>query len=264
MKVESYKQGTPSWVDLSTTDQDAAKEFYSKIFGWEYQDNPMGDGQVYSMAQVDGSAASAIFTQMSEEADNNVPPHWNVYITVDDIEATAAKVPDLGGTVVAGPFDVFEAGRMIVAQDPSGAFISFWQAKQHVGAEVRDEHGAISWAEMMTTDQDAAGSFFTELLGVGLDKDSMPTPDDSQYYMLMTENGPVAGIMPLPPNLIEMGVPPCWTVYFAVDDVDSAIESTTSMGGERIMGPMPIPDVGRIAILRDPQGAVFGVQQPSA
>ena len=260
-KIESYKQGTPSWTDLATTDQDAAKEFYSKIFGWEYQDNPMDDGQVYSMAQVDGSSAGSIFTQMSEETENNVPPHWNVYITVDDIAAIAAKVPELGGTVIAGPFDVFEAGRMIVAQDSTGAFIQFWQPNQHIGAEVRDEHGALTWVELLTSDQEGAGKFFTELLGIGLDIETMPTPEGDPYHMLMTEMGPVAGIMPLPDHLVEMGVPPHWEVYFRVDDANAVVEKAKSLGATVLFGPEVLPMVGTFAVIQDPQGAVFGIQQ---
>ena len=263
MKVESYRQGTPSWVDLSTTDQDAAKGFYAAIFGWEYQDNPMEDGQVYSMAQVGDSAAGAIFTQMSEESAAGVPPHWNVYITVDDIDATASKVSDLGGVVIAGPLDVYEAGRMIVAQDPSGAFVSFWQAKEHIGCEVRDEHGALTWAEVLTNDQEGAGKFFSELLSVTVADSGMPTPEGTPYHMILVDGEPRGGIMILPPNLVDMNVPPHWEVYFSVDDAGSAIDKAESMGGNVMFGPMDMGDIGTIAVLQDPQGAVFGINQPA-
>jgi predicted enzyme related to lactoylglutathione lyase len=263
-KVENYKQGTPSWTDLSTTDPDAAKEFYSEIFGWEYQDIPMGDDQVYSMAQIEGSAVSAIFTQQAEETENNVPPHWNVYITVDDIEAIIAKVGQLGGTVIATPSDELDAGRMIVAQDPAGAFIQFWQSDQHIGAELRDEHGAMTWVELLTTDQEGAGKFFSDLLGVAVDKDTMPTPEGSPYHMLMADGMPVAGIMDMPQNLIETGVPPHWEAYFRVDDAQAVVETAKSKGAQMMFGPEELPMVGTVAVLMDPQGAVFGIQQPPA
>ena len=163
-KIESYKQGTPSWVDLSTSDQEAAKRFYSAVFGWEYEDNDMGNGQFYSMAKVDSSAAAAIATQQPEEAQQGVPPHWNVYITVDDVDAVGERVSELGGTVLMAPMDVFDAGRMIVVQDSVGAVVMFWQPMQHIGAEVRDEHGALTWTLVMTTDKDATASFYSELL----------------------------------------------------------------------------------------------------
>ena len=264
MKIESYKQGTPSWTDLSTTDQDGAKTFYSKIFGWEYRDIPMGPDQTYSMAQIDGSAASAIFTQQAEEAENNVPPHWNVYITVDDVEATAAKVAELGGTVIAMPLDELEAGRMIVAQDPSGAIISFWQAKEHIGAEVRDEHGAINWAELLTTDLDGAGKFYSELLGVNIADGGMPTPEGEPYHMIFVDGEPKGGVTNLMPDLVEMGVPPHWEVIFAVDDANGVVKTAKSMGAEVIFGPEDLDEIGVVAVMQDPQGAVFGINQPPA
>ena len=264
MKVESYKQGMPCWVDLSTTDQDAAKGFYSQIFGWEYQDIPMGEGQVYSIAQVDGSDAGAIFTQVSQEAEAGVPPHWNVYLAVDDIDAIASRVSDLGGTVMVDELDEDDSGRMLVAQDPSGAFISFWQAKENIGAEVRDEHGALTWAELLTSDQEGAGEFYTELLGIGIDTETMPTPEGDPYHMLMTSEGPVAGVMPLMPHLVEQGVPSHWEVYFRVDDADALVEKAKSMGAQVMFGPEVLPMVGTFAVVQDPQGAVFGIQQAPA
>ncbi len=264
MKVESYKQGMPCWVDLSTTDQDAAKGFYSQIFGWEYQDIPMGEGQVYSIARIDGSDAGAIFTQVSQEAEAGVPPHWNVYLAVDDIDGIASKVADLGGTVMVDELDEDDSGRMMVAQDPYGAFISFWQAKENIGAEVRDEHGALTWAELLTSDQEGSEKFYSELLGIDVDKETMPTPEGGDYHMLTVDGMPAAGIMVSPPHLVEMGVPPHWEVYFNVDDADAVVEKAKSMGAQVMFGPEVLPMVGTFAVVQDPQGAVFGIQQAPA
>ena len=105
-KIESYKQGTPSWTDLATTDQDAAKSFYSDLFGWTYEENVMEDmgGMSYSMAVSDGSYAGAIFTQMDDESRLGIPPHWNVYMTVEDVDELATRVSENGGNLlVDGP-----------------------------------------------------------------------------------------------------------------------------------------------------------------
>ena len=264
MKVESYKQGTPCWIDLSTTDQDGAKAFYSELFGWNYQDVPMGDGQVYSIAQLDGSDAGAIFTQVAQEAEAGVPPHWKVYLAVDDIDATVSKVSDLGGTVIVDEFDEDESGRMVMVQDPTGAMIQFWQAKANIGCEVRDEHGALTWVELLTSDQEAAGKFFSELLGVSIADSGMPTPEGTPYHMIFVDGEPKAGIMVSPPHLVEMGVPPHWEVYFQVDDAHAVVDKAKSMAAQVMFGPEVLPMVGTIAVLMDPQGAVFGVQQPPA
>ena len=139
--------------------------------------------------------------------------------------------------------------------------IQFWQAKENIGCEVRDEHGALTWVELLTSDQEGAGKFYTELLGVDLDKETMPTPEGEPYHMLMVEGVPVAGVMPSPEHLVEMGVPSHWEVYFRVDDATATVETATSLGATVHFGPEVLPMVGTFAVMQDPQGAVFGIQQ---
>ena len=103
----SHKPGTISWSDLATSDQDAAKEFYGRLFDWDYDDQPIDENTTYSMAKVGGRSAAAISPQQPDEAQQGVPPHWNVYVTVDDVDAVTGKVGDNGGNVLAPPFDVF-------------------------------------------------------------------------------------------------------------------------------------------------------------
>lgn len=264
-KIESYKQGTPSWTDLATTDQDAAKRFYSDLFGWTYEDNAMDDmgGMVYSMAVSDGSYAAAMFTQMEDERQMGIPPHWNVYMTVEEVDAIATRVAENGGTLITPePFDVYDAGRMVVAQDPTGAIIALWQKKNHIGAGAQREHGSIAWCELLTSDPAAAIEFYKGLLGV----DSMTTPGmgDADEYHLLTLNGEgVAGVMQMPEHLSAMNVPPHWEVYFFVDDLDEAVSKVKAGGGHIALEPMPIPEVGRIAVFMDAQGAAVGLMSPS-
>src|SRR5215210_5393221 len=119
----SHAPGTISWTDLATSDQVAAKEFYGGLFGWEYEDMPAGEGIVYSMAKVGGRSAAALSPQQADEAAQGVPPHWNVYVTVEDVDAAARAAGEAGGQVLAEPFDVFDAGRMAVIADPTGAVL---------------------------------------------------------------------------------------------------------------------------------------------
>ena len=263
-KVESYVQGTPSWVDLSTSDQSAAKEFYASLFGWEYEDNDMGNGQFYSMAQIGGSPVSAIATQQPEEAQQGIPSHWNVYITVDDVDAVGERVPALGGTLLMGPMDVFDAGRMIVVQDSVGAVVMFWQPMQHIGSEVRDEHGALTWTLLLTTDKDGTASFYSELLDIEVAKDAMSSPDGGTVHQLVVDGQPVASIMNMPQQLVDMGVPSHWEAYFRVDDAQKVCDAATANGGMVYMGPADMGPMGTIGYMQDPQGAQFGVQSPPA
>jgi predicted enzyme related to lactoylglutathione lyase len=112
-----YEPGTPSWVDLQTSDQAGAKTFYAALFGWDYDDAPMGDGAVYSMARKNGKDVAAIAPLPMP----GVPPHWNTYVSVADVDETAAQVPGAGGSTMGDSFDVMDAGRMAIASYPTGA-----------------------------------------------------------------------------------------------------------------------------------------------
>ena len=139
-----YAPGTPSWVDIQTSDPTGAKAFYSALFGWEYDDQPVGhdaegNDAFYSMATKNGKHVAAIAPLPMP----GVPPHWNTYVTVADVDATAAQVPGAGGSVMMPPFDVMDAGRMAVIADPTGALICLWQATNHIGASLVNEHGTL-------------------------------------------------------------------------------------------------------------------------
>ena len=262
MKIESYAQGTPCWVDLSTTDQEAAKSFYAELFGWTYDDHPMDEAGevVYSMAMKEDSYTGAMYTQPQEQAQMGVPPHWMIHIAIDDADEVAGRVADCGGTVVAGPFDVFENGRMVFVADPSGGMVNLWQGKSHVGAGVKNEHGAIGWCELLSTDPPAAIEFYTSLLGV--ESETATMPDGTDYTVYMAGEVPVAGTMEMPAQVREMNIPSHWSVYFDVNDVDDTYNKAMSMGGHEALPPTDIEDVGRLAFVLDPQGAGFGLITP--
>ena len=143
-EVTSYKHGTPSWLDLGTTDLDGAEKFYGALFGWDADRQPAGEGMVYSMQTIDGKAVAGIYDQPQDQRDAGIPPNWLTYITVDDIEATAAKVEPAGGNVTAPPFDVMDAGRMSVISDPSGGVVAMWQPGQAIGSGLTQENGTFS------------------------------------------------------------------------------------------------------------------------
>ena len=143
---ESYKQGTFCWVDLATEDADAAKAFYSELFGWEIRDVPAGEAGVYSMALIDDLPVAALFRMGDEQRAQSVPSHWQSYIAVDDVQVVAARVVASGGQLMVSPFDVMDAGVMAVIVDATGAVVSLWQAKTHFGA-VRGKRRELSVLE---------------------------------------------------------------------------------------------------------------------
>ena len=246
----SHEPGTLSWSDLATTDQEGAKAFYGGLFGWEYDEAPIGEGQTYSMAKHRGRAAAAIATQQEDETANGIPPHWNVYVTVDDVDAVSEKAGEAGGNVLAGPFDVMDVGRMSVVADPTGAVLCLWQPGTSIGAEVVNEPGALAWADTATTDADASQAFYGSLLGWRFEQMSEEPP-----YWVIWNGERTNGGMTVPPE----GVPSNWFPYFAVDDVDATIEAAEAAGGNPFLGPIDVPNGGRFVLIMDPQGAAFAV-----
>src|SRR6202451_2190202 len=146
----SYTQGTPNWVDLQTPDQDAAKAFYAGLFGWTYDDQPMPEGQVYSMAMLGEHAVAAIAPQPPEMLVDGAPPMWNTYLAVDSADDAAAKAEAAGGTIAMAPFDVMDAGRMAFGLDTSGAPGALCQSVRHIGASLVNEPGTVTWNELIT------------------------------------------------------------------------------------------------------------------
>jgi predicted enzyme related to lactoylglutathione lyase len=251
-----YSHGTPSWVDLMTTDVAAAKEFYGGLFGWSYEDNPTDqEGVVYTMAAKSGKATAGLSTQPAEQAEMGIPPMWNSYVTVDDVDVAAGKVEAAGGGVMAPPFDVMDAGRMAVVTDPTGAVICMWQANEHIGAEVVNEHGALTWNELVTPDVATAATFYGQVFGWGTE--TMEMGEMGVYTLFTVDGEQIAGAM-VPP--VE-GMPPHWGVYFNVDDCDGTVAAATAAGASVVMDAVDGPP-GRMAALADPQGAIFAVIQP--
>jgi predicted enzyme related to lactoylglutathione lyase len=248
----SHEPGTISWADLETTDQEGAKAFYGGLFGWEYEDLPVGEHGTYSMAKLGRRSAAAMSAQRPEDAERGIPPHWNVYVTVADVDATTAKVAAAGGQVFAEPFDVFDAGRMSVVADPSGAALCLWQAGTNIGAEVVNEPGALTWADTATPDAPAAQAFYSEVIGWRFEPMSQVPP----YWVVFNGERPQGGMTVPPP-----GVPPNWFPYFAVEDVEASMRVATDAGAQPFMGPIDIPNGGRFALIQDPHGAAFAIFQ---
>ena len=247
----SYAQGTPNRVDLQTTDQGAAKAFYAGLFGWTYDDQPMPQGQVYSMAMLGGHPVAAIAPQSPELGAAGAPSMWNTYIAVDSVDEAVGKVEAAGGKVAMAPFDVMDAGRMAFVIDPAGAPVALWQAGQHIGASLVNEPGTVTWNELITADPGAI-KFYTDVLG--LTTSVMDMGEGGPYTLFEAGGEQIAGSMapPMP------GIPNHWEVYFGTADADATAAKATELGGSVVAPPFDTP-VGRMAVIGDPQGAVFSI-----
>jgi uncharacterized protein len=246
-----YAPGAFSWTDLTTSDQAAAKQFYSELFGWSAIDNPIGDDMVYSIMQIAGKDVAAISPQMQAQRDAGAPPTWNSYVTVESADAAADRAQRLGANVMAPPFDVFDAGRMAVIQDQQGAFFMVWEPKQHIGASLVNVPGAMAWNELASPDLDASAEFYRELF----DWQTEPMEGGGMPYLIIkTSDGHMnGGIRPAMEN-----EPSYWGVYFGADDIDARLTQAGELGGTTLV---PATDIGmgKIAVVQDPTGAVFAM-----
>jgi len=243
---ENYAPGTFCWADLGTTDADAAKAFYTGVFGWEAVDAPAGEAGTYTTFKLEGQDVAALY-EMGEEERASLTPHWSSYISVEDVDSLAPRVLELGGEVLAHPFDVMQSGRMTALKDPTGAAVHLWQPRSQAGAGRVNDTGCMVWNELATPDPARARDFFTQLLGWELE------PEESGYGIIKNKGGLNGGIRPP-----QDGEPTHWLVYFTAENVDDTIKKSRETGGSVIAGPMDTP-VGRVAAVRDPQGAAFAL-----
>lgn len=252
----SYEAGTFSWIDLATTDPEGAKRFYGPLFGWSYDDRDAGGGAIYSMAVVDGAPAAAISPLQADEVNQGIPPHWNNYVTVTSVAESAQRAAELGGKVLVDAFDVLDAGRMAVIADPAGAVLALWEPLKTIGAEIVNEPGTLTWNDLSTTDIDGATEFYGGLFGWTFEEvDTQGGP----RYALIKHGGGAGGRNG---GMRQMGAeepfPPNWMPYFVAESVNGTVATAEGAGGRVVTGPMDLPS-GRMAVLQDPNGAVFGV-----
>jgi len=257
INIDQYKPGSFCWVELATTDQAAAKKFYSALFGWEPDDMPMGPNGFYTFFKLHGRDAAAGYTLMKEQLAQGVPPHWGIYVAVESADATTARVAEAGGNVLQPPFDVFDVGRMAVVKDPTGAPFCLWQAKNKPNG-IADVDGSFCWADLNTPDPARAGKFYSHVFGWQIIEDKDDNPP-SGYFHIMNGEDFIGGIPPVRPNNPRM--PAHWLSYFLTSDCKGLAAKAKQLGGRAFLEPMLMEKVGTVAILADPQGAAFALYQ---
>ena len=247
MKLHEPVTGGPCWAELGTSDLEAAKRFYAKLFGWRPETDPRQQAGGYTIARLGGAAVAAL-TPLSQQAR---PVAWNVSFAVADADAAVRWVTAAGGTVPQGPVDVFDAGRFAVAVDPAGAVFQLWQARSFPGAGLLNAPGALGWVELMTRAPERAVEFYTTVFGW--------TVNASEHYTQWGIAGDDFGGMMDMDDKFPHEVPAHWLPYFAVVDVGATAGEAARAGGTVLMEPTSMPNGRGLAMLRDPQGAVFGV-----
>jgi predicted enzyme related to lactoylglutathione lyase len=249
MEVERYEHGVPSWVDLGTPDIAKGAEFYSSLFGWDVEMGPPEAGG-YSIATLRGKPVAGLGPQM-----NPGPPYWTTYVSVDSADDAVARAKSNGATVYMEPMDVMDAGRMAIFADPIGAVIAVWQPNSHMGAGIVNETNTYSWSELVTTDIEKSKTFYGAVFGWGSETHGEGSP--GAYTEWKIGDRSVGGMM-LKPPMMPAEVPPHWGIYFSVDGTEAAMDKVKELGGQVLMGPMDV-EPGKIAVVSDPQGAVFNI-----
>jgi uncharacterized protein len=272
---DGYIPGVPCWVDTSQPDPEATLVFYRGLFGWEFE-NAMPDGTEgkYFIGRIRGGDVAAVGS-----IPEGAPPMavWNTYVWVANADETASKARDAGGGVTTEPFDVMEFGRMAVLTDPEGAVFCVWQAKNHKGAKVVNEHGSLNFNGLATRDAESAEAFYGAVFGwqtLALPAGLMWTLPG--YGDHLEERSPglreqtaqmgapegfidvVATLNPIADDDSE--TPAHWSVTFGVDDAHAAAAKASELGGEVVAGPFDAP-WSRMAVIKDPQGAPFMASQ---
>ncbi|MFC8244902.1 VOC family protein [Streptomyces chartreusis] len=247
MKLDKPVSGGPCWTELGTSDLAGAKRFYEGLFGRRAETDPRQEAGGYTVAHL-GDAAVAALTPLYQEGQ---PVAWNVSFAVPDADAAAEQVTQAGGTVLVGPMDVFDVGRFAVAVDPTGAVFQLWQARSFPGAGLLDAPGALGWVELMTRAPERAVDFYTTVFGW--------TVNASEHCTQWGIAGDDFGGMMAMDDKFPHEVPAHWLPYFAVVDVGATAGDAARAGGTVLMEPTSMPDGRGLAVLRDPQGAVFGV-----
>lgn len=251
--VTEYPDGIFCWVDLISPDPQGAKSFYCDLFGWTAVDLPIDTGGVYTMFQIDEKNVAGLGDMPPDMQAQGTPPVWASYIKHSNVDEAAKNVAAAGGTVLFPPMDVMDSGRMTNFLDPTGAMVGIWQPKSHIGAQLVNQPNTLVWNELQTRDKAKATEFYRQAFGWSQDS-------DPSGYIMFHDNGRVhSGLMEMDDSWGEM--PPNWSVYFMVEDVEAATERVQALGGTVLVPNMQAGTTGKFSVVQDPQGGTFTIMQ---
>ncbi len=250
-------RGQNVWFDLMTTDLDGAKRFYSEVIGWKTQVYQDSDPKMpYTMWLAGEKPIGGLMPLPTEAQKMGAPPHWIAYTSVDNVDASVKKVEKLGGRSLVPAFDVPKVGRIAILADPQGAAFAIFTGEGTMTPPDRSAQGSFSWAELNTTDYEAAWKFYGELFGWA-ERGSMEMGPAGTYLMFQDSSEQTRGGMS---NMAkQMKVPPHWLHYVTVQDMGTTVDRIKKNGGKIMNGPMDIPGDDVIAQCVDPQGAFFAI-----
>lgn len=245
------------WYELMTTDPEAAEAFYKDVMDWGT--TPFEGGPTPYTVWLNGQTPIGGLMELPPDLRSvGVPPNWTVSVSTPDVDATIARVAELGGSVRVQPMDIPMVGRFSVVADPQGAVINVFTPADHTpGTDGPFNPGEFSWHELATTDAPAAFDFYRDVFG--WEKTSEFDMGPMGVYHIFGRNGvPLGGMYNKP---ADMPAPPHWLLYVMVKNVNDALERVKRNGGQVLNGPMEVPGGDMIAQCMDPQGAAFALHE---
>jgi uncharacterized protein len=250
-------RGRVLWYELLTSDMKAAETFYTNVVGWTV--TPFeGSPQPYDMWMRGDHLPAGGVMKLPEGM--NFPPHWEMYVGVDNLDDAVAHIQRLGGRALGPLIEVPNVGRMQTMMDPQNAVFAIYEPSSPPHPESEPPVGGGSWHELMTTDPEAAMRFYSELFG-WKPTETMDMGPMGKYHMF-ARSFPLGGMMNKPKEMAQ--VPPHWGLYFRVPEINAATERVKSGGGKILNGPMEVPGGDMIVNCMDPQGAAFSLHAKKA
>jgi len=249
MPAPTLVVGAPCWIDLYSSDTDKATEFYGQLFGWTAKPPDERFGGYFTFTK-DGKHVGGC---MHNDGQTGAPDAWTVYLTTEDIAATAEAAAVSGGRVDVAPMAIADNGSMAIVADPGQASVGVWQPGTQAGFEVTGETGTPNWFELHTRDYDASVAFYRDVFK--WDTHTASDTPEFRYTTLGEGENQLAGIMDASQFMPEDG-PASWSIYFGVDDTDAALERIVELGG-KVIQPAEDTPYGRLAVAADPTGTLF-------
>lgn len=242
------------WYDLMSTDKETSLAFFTALFGWSTADHDMGEMGTYTVVEAGGASFGGVMSMAPSEGHAS---HFIGYVYTDDVDAVAARAPELGGAVPYPPMDIPGVGRFAVLQDPMGAYVSALSTlpTTSLAPEIDVPFGCVSWSELSSDDPATSGAFYSELFG--WEQKASGIAEMPDYTVFVQGESMLGGLW----KQDHEGMPSAWTFYFNVEDIDASVAKVTELGGTLISEIVPVPSVGRIAVAADPTGAVFALMQ---
>lgn len=254
----AFGPGSFMWWELATRDLDKAKDFYTKVIGWNWEEMDMGPAGTYNLMKVNGESVGGMMGMDSPDW-GELPSHWSYYIHVADVDKSTEQAKELGGTVNHGPTDIPGVGRFSAIADPAGTHFYLMTPAQPSEKPLTPAPGVFIWVELMSRDIAKSNEFFSKLLGWNTEVAPMPTGD---YHLYLNDGAHAGGGMQMPDEA-PAEAPSCFVGYIMVPDVDATLKTAEAEGGSALFPIMEVPNVGRFTQIVDPTGAVVAIMTPA-